>query len=85
MSAPPTPTQLNVLTFIHHQREGRGVPPTIREIGEWFGWSSTNGTADFIRALETKGLLVHERGRARTMRLTAAGLRWVTGLERRAS
>lgn len=77
MSAPlaePSFGQLQVLRFIQRERRARGVSPSIREIADHFGWSSTNSVADFLKALERKGLLRREPLRARTLQPTARGL-----------
>lgn len=37
-----------------------GYPPTVREIGEFFGMRSTNGVHEHLRALEKKGYLSRE-------------------------
>ena len=46
-----------------------GTTPTYREIGRHFDISSPNGVVCHLKALETKGLLSHERGKPRTIRL----------------
>jgi len=52
-----TAQQQRVLDFICDFRLARGVSPSYREIAEHFGWTSTNGVHDHLRALETKGYL----------------------------
>jgi repressor LexA len=62
-----TDQQQKVLTFIVKQMRSLGHPPTIREIGDEFGFRSTGTVRDHLRALETKGYL-------RTMRHKSRGL-----------
>ena len=53
-----TERQRQVLDFIRSFGERHGVPPTVREIGEWFG-STPRAAFDHLRALERKGMLEH--------------------------
>jgi repressor LexA len=46
-----------MLDFIASYTDQKGVPPTIREIGEALGIKSTNGVSDHIKALVRKGYL----------------------------
>ncbi len=52
-----TPRQQNILDFVSEFQGQHGFPPSIREIGEFFGIKSTNGVSDHLRALEKKGFL----------------------------
>ena len=56
-SAELTPRQQNILDFVQEFQQSNGFPPSIREIGEFFGIRSTNGVSDHLRALERKGFL----------------------------
>jgi repressor LexA len=47
----------------------RGIPPTMREIGEKFGIRSTNGVEGHLAALERNGLIARERGKSRAISL----------------
>ena len=47
----------------------RGVPPTVREICDHFGWSSTNAGTGFLRQLESKGYIYRIPGKSRNIRL----------------
>lgn len=49
-----TDRQREVLGFI----ASLSLPPTLREIGKHFGWSSTNAIACHLAALAKKGMLV---------------------------
>ena len=67
------PRQQQVLDFIAHSIHEKGIPPSLREIGDALGIRSTNGVADHIKALVKKGYLerVDSGGRARALRLTS--------------
>jgi SOS-response transcriptional repressor LexA len=68
----PSPRQVELLRFIAARIAG-GLPPTNIEIAKHLGVRSTNCVAQYVRALQRKGLLVVEPCRARAMRLTARG------------
>ncbi|MFH1334898.1 MAG: transcriptional repressor LexA [Candidatus Zixiibacteriota bacterium] len=52
-----TKRQKDVLDFIREMVESRGLPPTIREIGEKFKITSTNGVRAILSALDRKGYI----------------------------
>lgn len=60
--------QQQVLALIVDNVERCGYPPTIREICRHFGFRSTNGVSDHIKALVRKGYLTHEQSKSRTLR-----------------
>lgn len=60
-----TARQQAILDFVAEAIHNRGAPPTIREIMEEFGISSTNGVRTTLAALERKG---HIRRHARLSR-----------------
>ncbi len=66
-----TERQQQILDFIADSINGRGFPPTLREIGEHFGIRSTNGVNDHLKALEKKGYLRREDLKSRAMRPVA--------------
>ncbi|MBK9030152.1 MAG: transcriptional repressor LexA [Myxococcales bacterium] len=66
-----TDRQQQILDFISQSINGRGFPPTLREIGEHFGIKSTNGVNDHLKALEKKGHLRREDLKSRAMRPVA--------------
>ncbi len=68
-----TKRQLEVLQVIHSASIRRGFPPTLREIGDELGISSTKGTFDHVRALERKGLLARSGSASRSMLVTKQG------------
>lgn len=60
-----TRRQREVLSFIVSQILTRGYPPTLVELGNHLGISSTNGVRDHILVLERKGFLIRKASRAR--------------------
>jgi repressor LexA len=67
-----TARQREVLTFIRGFMERHGAPPTVREIGERFGFTA-RAAFDHLRALERKGMLhrrVTDKRVSRTLVLT---------------
>ena len=61
------PRQRELLDFVAAYSDQKGIPPTLREIGQALGIRSTNGVSDQVKALVKKGFL--ERvGDARTSR-----------------
>jgi repressor LexA len=51
------PRQRELIDFIAAYQDQKGIPPTLREIGEALGIRSTNGVSDHIKALIKKGYL----------------------------
>jgi repressor LexA len=66
---PLTARQQQIYEFIHAQITEGGAPPTIREIGERFDISSTNGVRAVLSALEKKGYIHRSRLRSRGIEL----------------
>ncbi|MEN9787905.1 MAG: transcriptional repressor LexA [Pseudomonadota bacterium] len=68
------PRQRELLDFIASFTDQKGVPPTLREIGEALGIRSTNGVSDHVKALVRKGYLAQVVGAraSRGLRLTEA-------------
>ena len=67
-----TARQREVLSFIRGFTERHGAPPTVREIGERFGFTA-RAAFDHLRALERKGMLqrrVTDKRVSRTLVLT---------------
>ena len=71
-----TKRQEAILRFIIESIRDYGYPPTIAEIGEEFGITSTNGVNDHLVALEKKGY-IERSSKARGIHVTAKG---ATGL-----
>lgn len=77
-----TPRQRQVLDFIADTIRSRGYPPTIREIGERFGISSTNGVRAILSVLAKKGYIERKPFVSRGIELKAYpipsdGVTWV--------
>jgi repressor LexA len=64
-----TDRQKEIYEFIREKIESRGYGPTVREIGEAFDIKSPNGVMCHLKALEKKGLIKREDGRARAIQL----------------
>jgi repressor LexA len=62
-----TQRQRQILSFIVREAETRGFPPTIREIGEQMGITSTNGVNDHLKALARKGYLLRGEQQSRSL------------------
>jgi repressor LexA len=65
MKGKTTERQMAIYDFIQETVARRGMPPTLREIGEKFGIASTNGVDKHLQALERGGHITRERGKSR--------------------
>jgi repressor LexA len=68
-----TPRQHKVLEVIRGSVERRGYPPSMREIGEAVGLTSTSSVAHQLATLEKKGFLRRDPNRPRAVEVRAAG------------
>src|ERR1700682_3440847 len=64
-----TSRQREIYEFICGEIEGRGYPPSIREIGDAFLIKSPNGVMCHLRALEKKGLIKRHEKNARAIQI----------------
>ncbi|HEY3259343.1 MAG TPA: transcriptional repressor LexA [Pseudonocardiaceae bacterium] len=62
-----TGRQRRILEVIRESVERRGYPPSVREIGEAVGLTSTSSVAHQLRALERKGYLRRDANRPRAV------------------
>ena len=62
-----TPRQRRVLGVIRDSVEARGYPPSMREIGQAVGLTSSSSVAHQLRVLETKGYLRRDPNRPRAV------------------
>src|ERR1044071_9498043 len=62
-----TPRQHRVLEVIRDSVERRGYPPSMREIGEAVGLTSTSSVAHQLTTLERKGFLRRDANRPRAV------------------
>jgi repressor LexA len=69
-----TQRQREILDYIQDHMAKHSAPPTIREIGEQFNISSTNGVRCHLTALERKGLIKRSSYRSRGIELTKGAL-----------
>jgi len=67
-----TPRQQRVLTVIRESLQSRGYPPSMREIGEKVGLTSSSSVAHQLRTLEEKGFIKRDPNRPRA--LTVSGV-----------
>lgn len=66
-----TTRQQQVLDFIDHAQTTAGIVPTSREIQEHFGFASQTAAMNHLRALEKKGVIQRQPGKARALALTS--------------
>ena len=80
-----TPRQQRVLAHIKDSIEQRGYPPSMREIGEAVGLTSTSSVAHQLRVLEEKGYLKRDPNRPRALEVflpeVMAARRSISGAE----
>src|ERR1700712_115253 len=62
-----TPRQRKVLEVIRAAVDKRGYPPSVREIGEAVGLTSTSSVAHQMKVLQTKGFLRRDPHRPRAV------------------
>ena len=62
-----TPRQQRVLAHIKDSIEKRGYPPSMREIGEAVGLTSSSSVAHQLKVLEEKGFLKRDPNRPRAL------------------
>src|SRR5580698_138530 len=67
---PATEKQTQVLAAIDAFRAEHGYPPSVREIGERVGLSSTSTIHAHLKALERRGLISRDPTKPRAMRST---------------
>lgn len=65
-----TRRQREVLEFIRQQQRLQGIAPSTQEIQSHFGFASPTAVVGHISALERKGLLKRQPGKARSLVLT---------------
>jgi repressor LexA len=74
-----TPRQQRVLATIKDSIETKGYPPSMREIGERVGLTSSSSVAHQLRALEEKGFLKRDPNRPRALSVFTPGEARVDG------
>jgi repressor LexA len=68
-----TPRQRKVLEVIRDSVERRGYPPTVREIGEAVGLTSTSSVSHQLATLQKKGFLRRDPSRPRAVDVRLPG------------
>ena len=74
-----TPRQRKVLEVIQASVERRGYPPSMREIGEAVGLTSTSSVAHQLASLERKGFLRRDANRPRAVEVKVPAPHDATG------
>ncbi len=67
-----TERQQAIYDFIKTTLASRGIPPSMREIGEKFGIRSTNGVEKHLAALARSGFITREKGKSRGISLQSS-------------
>jgi len=65
----PTKKQRDVLDYIQAANRSGRPTPCVREMCDHFGLASTRAVCDRLDALEKKGLIRRERGKARAIQI----------------
>jgi len=73
--------QRKILRAIRESVQRRGYPPSMLEIGEAVGLTSTSSVSYQLSILQRKGYLHRDVGRARTMELRLPGRPGIPGLD----
>jgi repressor LexA len=68
-----TARQRRILEVIREAVQARGYPPSVREIGEAVGLTSTSSVAHQLKTLQTKGFLRRDRHRPRAVEVLPPG------------
>lgn len=79
MSSQLTPRQQQVLDYIQAQVEAEGMPPTLQQIADAFGFRQACAALKHVRRLQQSGHLSVRPGQARGIRLPAASPRGAGG------
>ena len=64
-----TVRQQQILDFVRERIGSEGVPPSLAEIAEAFGFADPSSAQHFVSALVAKGALLREPGKRRILRL----------------
>ncbi|MFT5192293.1 MAG: repressor LexA [Verrucomicrobiales bacterium] len=65
-----TERQQQLLDFLKEEHGSTGIMPSTREIQEYFGFSSQTAAISHLRALERKGIIQRQAGKARALSFT---------------
>src|SRR5437868_3532075 len=64
-----TDRQAKILEYIRYQNKVRNYPPSVREIGEAVGLSSSSTVHNHLNQLERRGLIRRDPSKSRTVQL----------------
>ncbi|MDR7556335.1 MAG: transcriptional repressor LexA [Armatimonadota bacterium] len=73
MTARLTRRQADILTFVKRYTETHGYPPSVREIGQAMGLTSSSTVHSHLAALERKGYLRRDPSKPRALEILEAG------------
>lgn len=79
---PITEAQTRVLLFISTHIDEKKYPPSYRDISAHLEFASTNAVTNHLDALEKKGFIKTERGKARALVLTDKALSHIKACKR---
>lgn len=66
-----------ILQTIYESIDGRGYPPTVREIGKAVGLSSSSTVAAYLEKLLAEGYIAKDPAKPRTLEITKAGREYI--------
>jgi repressor LexA len=66
-----TERQTKILDYIRYVTKVRNYPPSVREIGEAVGLSSSSTVHNHLNQLERRGLIKRDASKSRTVQLTS--------------
>ncbi len=64
-----TKRQQEILTFVHRYTEAHGYPPSVREIGQALGLTSSSTVHSHLSALEKKGYVRRDPSKPRALEI----------------
>src|SRR6202140_5815889 len=67
MAEPLTSRQREILEYLRFRQKIRSYPPTVREIGEAVGLSSSSTVQNHLNTLERKGYIRRDPTKSRTI------------------
>lgn len=70
MSVELTEIQKKILEFLIDQKVNKGIPPTLAEIAEFFGYRNRATVQQHLQAIEKKGYIKRNPGLSRGIELT---------------
>lgn len=73
-----TAKQKKVYSAIESYIRMKGIPPTVREIGEMVGEKTPGAVQGILNRLEQKGVIKRETGMARSIQLVSGNFQYVT-------